>query len=75
MDAVSSFDWIRWVDVPVLIGMAAWLMRHAIYDHQVEVEIKSKIANLEGAVEGLEGIQTLLLKKELGVQDDGCNAD
>ena len=70
MPEVSSFDWIRWVDVPVLIGMAAWLIRHAVYDHAVEVKFTSDIGALRGALKGVEDTQMLLLKKELGVSDE-----
>lgn len=65
MEAVSLFDWFRWVEVPILLALAGVLINHMIKDHKVEVEIKEGLASVKSLVEGVDRRQDLLIEKLL----------
>lgn len=53
MNDLTVFDWVRWVEAPVLLAMLGLLIRHVMSDHTVELAIKTAQARLEGKHEGL----------------------
>jgi hypothetical protein len=77
MADVNVFDWIRWVDVPILAAYGGWLFAHSQHDHSVEVKFSAEIAELKGLKEAIDGVdrrQDLILRKLLGGQDDDDHA-
>lgn len=48
MEAVPVFDWLRWVEIPLWLGVIGWLATHIRHDHEVEVDIKEKLAKIDG---------------------------
>lgn len=63
MEAVPIFDWLRWVEVPIWLGMVGWLWCHAKHDHEVEVELRSGIGEALGKLENVEANTSLILDK------------
>lgn len=53
MDQLSLFDWVRWVEAPVLLGLLGILIKHVMNDHVVEIAIRTGQARQEGRLEGL----------------------
>jgi len=67
MEMVSLFDWLRWVEVPVWIGMFGWLFAHAKHDHAVEVQLAEAI----GVIKTLETNMTILIQSLLERNPNG----
>lgn len=73
MPDVTSFDWFRWIDVPVLLAMGGILCRHMWADHRLEVDLTAKLSRLEtlhDAIDGVDRRQDIILKKLMGVSDE-----
>ncbi len=60
-EMVSAFDWLRWVEVPIWLGMGGWLLAHAKHDHMVETQLAEAI----GTIKVLETTMTTLLQSLL----------
>ena len=54
MPDVSSFDWIRWVDAPVLIAIAGWLVRQGANTHAMDLRLTAECSRLSSQAGGLQ---------------------
>lgn len=60
----EMFDWLRWVEVPVWLGICSWLIAHARHDHAVEVTLASALGKLETLENTMNTLlQSLLLER------------
>ena len=64
MEVVPIFDWLRWIEVPIWLAFGSWLVCHAKHDHQVEVDIREKLAKLDGIETSVELILTKIIPEK-----------
>ncbi len=54
----SLFDWVRWVEVPIWVGILVLLLKHMQSDARIEKCQAVKVAEHEVKVTGLEARMT-----------------
>jgi hypothetical protein len=72
-EPINPFDWLRYIDIPIMLFVAGCLWRHMAHDHAAEVNTAEELGKLSGVVEALKGMdrrQDMILKKLLGENDD-----
>ena len=67
METVPIFDWLRWVEVPIWLGMIGWLIAHIRHDAVVE----TRLAEAIGTVKTLQGTVATLLEHLLERNSNG----
>lgn len=73
MPDIPIFDWIRWVEIPMWLAVAGLLVKHAVRDHIIEVEIMKKLEavdDLQEQITGLDRRQDMVIRKMIGAPDD-----
>lgn len=66
----TSLDWIRYVEAPVMIALAGALLKHVMWDHKVEIDLRAKLAKLEGYLEAIDKFLGGKHVRRTGYSDD-----